>query len=76
MLEAELAALKAVKFDLAPLGLDSIELPELDEEPQPVPPKATRNKTTIFISVLNQDVNKARKACAAALDKAGIAHNL
>lgn len=76
MLEAELASLKAVKFDLGPLGLDDIELPELDEEPQPAPPKATRNKTTIFVSVLNQDTTKARKAIIAALDKAGVAHNL
>jgi len=76
MLEAELAALKAVKFDLGPLGLDAIELPDLDEEPQPAPPRAARNKTTIFVSVLNQDTTKARKAIIAALDKAGVAHNL
>jgi ParB-like chromosome segregation protein Spo0J len=76
MLEAELAALKAVKFDLEPLGLDAIELPELEEEVQPPPPRAARNKTTIFISVLNQDVTKARKAIVAALDKAKITHNL
>lgn len=76
MLEAELASLRAVKFDLEPLGLDAIELPELDETPAPPPPKPARNKTTIFLSVKNADAEKARKVVAAALTKAKIEHNL
>lgn len=74
-LEAELAALRAVNFDLGPLGLETIELPEI-EEIVVAPPKANRSKTTIFVSVLNADVTKARKAITAALDKAKIGHNL
>jgi len=76
MLEAELASLRAVKFDLEPLGLDAIELPELEEIPTAPPPKPTRNKTTIFLSVKNADAEKARKLVAAALTKAKIEHNL
>jgi ParB-like chromosome segregation protein Spo0J len=76
MLEAELAALKAVKFDLEPLGLDSIELPDLEVDPTPPPPRANRSKTTIFLSVKNADAEKARKTVAAALTKARIEHNL
>lgn len=77
MLEAELASLRAVKFDLEPLGLDSIELPDLDDvAATPVPPRANRNKTTIFLSVKNADAEKARKITAAALTKAKIEHNL
>ena len=76
MLEAELASLRAVKFDLEPLGLDAIELPELEEIPTAPPPKPTRNKTTIFLSVKNADAEKARKTVAAALDRARIPHNL
>jgi ParB-like chromosome segregation protein Spo0J len=75
LLEAELASLRAVKFDLEPLGLDSIELPEL-EELQQVAPKPNRSKTTIFVSITNAQVEKARKAIVAALDKAKIGHNL
>ncbi len=75
LLEAELASLRAVKFDLEPLGLESIELPEI-EEIAPVPPKANRSKTTIFVSIANAQVEKARKVMVAALDKAKIAHNL
>jgi hypothetical protein len=74
-LEMELTALKAMNFDLEPLGLDSIELPEL-EEIIPSAPKAQRSKSTIFVSVLNQDVEKARKAIKVALDRAKIAHNI
>jgi hypothetical protein len=76
MLEAELASLRAVKFDLEPLGLDAIELPDLEETPTPPPPRSTRNKTTIFLSVKNADAEKARKVVAAALTKAKIEHNL
>lgn len=77
MLEAELAALKAVAFDaLEPLGLDSIELPDLEDTPVIPPPRSTRHKTTIFLSVRNEVVEKARKAVVAALNKAGIEHNL
>jgi hypothetical protein len=76
MLEAELASLRAVKFDLEPLGLDTIELPDLEEIPSAPPPRPTRNKTTIFLSVKNADAEKARKTVAAALNKAKIEHNL
>lgn len=75
LLEAELSSLKALKFDLEPLGLHNIELPDLDE-PVVTPPRANRSKTTIFLSVRNADAEKARKAVVAALDKAGIVHNL
>ncbi len=75
MLESELTSLRAVNFDLGPLGLDSIELPEIEDLPVQ-PPRANRSKTTIFLSVKNEVAEKARKACVAALDKAGIAHNL
>jgi hypothetical protein len=76
MLEAELASLRAVKFDLEPLGLDTIELPDLEEIPSAPPPRPTRNKTTIFLSVKSADAEKARKTVAAALTKAKIEHNL
>lgn len=77
MLEAELAALKAVSFDaLEPLGLDSIELPDLEDTPVMPPPRPNRNKTTIFLSVKNEDVEKARRAVVGALNKANISHNL
>ncbi len=75
LLEAELASLRAVKFDLEPLGLESIELPEI-EEIVTAPPKANRSKTTIFVSIANAQVEKARKTIVAALDKARIPHNL
>jgi hypothetical protein len=74
-LELELTQLKAMNFDLEPFGLDAIELPELEEVVTP-PPRSPRNKTTIFVSVLNQDVEKARKAIVAGLNKAKIGHNL
>lgn len=76
MLEAELAALKAVNFELEPLGLDAIELPELETDVTPPPPRVNRSKTTIFLAVKNADAEKARKVCAAALTKARIEHNL
>jgi hypothetical protein len=77
MLEAELASLRAVKFDLEPLGLDNIELPDLEDlATTPPPPRSNRSKTTIFLSVKNADAEKARKTVAAALTKARIEHNL
>jgi ParB-like chromosome segregation protein Spo0J len=76
LLEAELASLRAVKFDLEPIGLDSIELPEIEDAIEVAPPKANRSKTTIFVSISNAQVEKARKVIVAALDKAKIGHNL
>lgn len=77
LLEAELAHLTAIKFDLEPLGLDNIDLQEIEEQvTSPVAPRANRTKTTIFLSVRNEDVAKARKTVVAALDKAKVAHNL
>lgn len=75
MLESELTTLRAMNFDLEPLGLDNIQLPDIEDLPVQ-PPRANRSKTTIFLSVKNEVAEKARKACVAALDKAGIAHNL
>lgn len=75
VVDSEIAALQRVNFDLVPLGLDNIQLPEI-EEIQPVPPKPHRNKTTLFISIRNEEVGKARKTIVAALDKARIPHNL
>ena len=75
LVEVELASLKSMNFDVQPLGLDVIDLPEL-EEIIPSAPRANRNKTTVFVSVLNQDVERARKAIKAALDKAKIGHSL
>ena len=73
---ADMATLKALNFDTESLGLDTIlELPEL-EDIIPPPPKAQRSKTTIFVSIVNQDVERARKVIVAALDKAKISHNL
>lgn len=76
LLEAELASLRAMDFDaLEPLGLESIELPEIEDLPVERP-RGNRSKSTIFLSVLNPDYERARKVCAAALDKAKIGHNL
>jgi len=76
LVELELASLKSLNFDLQPLGLDNIEFPELDEDVIQPPPKANRSKTTIFVSILNQDVERARKVIVTALDKAKLSHNL
>lgn len=76
LVEIELASLKSLNFDLEPLGLDNIEFPEFDEDIQPPPPKSPRSKTTIFVSVPNQDVERARKAIKGALDKAKVVHNI
>lgn len=76
LVELELTTLRSLNFDLGPLGLDDIQFPELDEEIIPAPPRAPRNKTTIFVSVLNQDVEKARKAIRSALDRIKVSHNI
>lgn len=74
-LEVELASLRAVKFDLEPLGLDDIQLPDI-EDIEPARPKANRSKTTLFVAIANAQVEKARKVIVAALDKAKISHSL
>ena len=51
------------------------QLPEI-EEPEPARPKANRSKTTLFVSIANAQVEKARKAIISALDKAKIVHSL
>jgi len=50
-------------------------LPEI-EDIITAPPKPNRSKTTIFVSIANAQVEKARKTIVAALDKAKIPHNL
>lgn len=75
LLEAELAQLRAVEYPLEPIGLDAIELPEIEEVVEP-PRKANRSKTTLFVSVANAQAEKARKLIVTALDKARIPHNL
>lgn len=72
---ADLAALSEMNFDVRPFGLDNLEIPEL-EAIIPAAPKPNRSKTTIFVSVLNQDVEKARKVIVVALGKARVGHNL
>jgi hypothetical protein len=74
MLAIELDDLGKMEFDVTPFGLDEI-LPEL-EDLEISKPRAHRSKTTIFVSVLNADVEKARKVITTALDKAKIGHNL
>jgi hypothetical protein len=74
MVKIELEALEEMNFDTSKFGLDQFELPPLEDAP--ATPRANRSKTTIFLSVKNADVAKARKAVAAALDKARIEHNL
>lgn len=76
LLEAELATLRAIDYDMEPLGLTHIDLPDIEEQVVAPPPRANRSKTTIFVSVPNASVAKARKAIAAALDKANIPHNI
>ncbi len=75
MVDNEIAALEKAQFDLEPLGLDNIQLPEIEDVIAP-PPKANRSKTTIFVSIANPQVEKARKTIIAALDRAKIPHNL
>jgi hypothetical protein len=74
MVKIELDALEEMDFDTSKFGLDQIELPEL--EPAAPAPRANRTKSTIFLSVKNADVAKAKKACAAALNKIKVEHNL
>lgn len=76
LLKVELIALKDASFDLSPLGLDDIALPELPGHFTDAEPKAPRSKSTIFVSVQNTAAERARKLIVAALDKAGITHNL
>ncbi len=77
ILESELDALREMDFDLEPLGLDDIQLPELDDdELVSVPAKRVRSKTTIFVSVLNEDAERARKAIISALERIKCSHNL
>jgi len=75
MLELELKELGSINFNLEPLGLDNIQLPDIEDLPVQ-PPRSNRSKTTIFLSIKNEVVEKARKTIITALDKAGIAHNL
>lgn len=74
LLSIELSELEKISFDVARFGLNDIDLPEL--EGMDAVPKTPRKKTTIFISIKNADVEKARKAIVAALNKARIDHNL
>ena len=76
LLDAELALLRAAKFDVSPLGFEDIVIPEIEDQVVAPPPRANRSKTTIFVAVKNEDAEKARKTIVAALDKAKIAHNL
>lgn len=74
MIKLELDALEEMNFDTSKFGLDQFELPPLEEVV--APPRANRSKSTIFLSVKNADVAKAKKACAAALNKIKVEHNL
>lgn len=76
MVDSELEALGAAEFNLEPLGLLDLDLPELEVEPVVPPIARNRKKTTIFLSIKNEDATKARKAVVAALNKAKIEHNL
>jgi len=74
LVETELAALEQMNFDVESLGLSDIQLPEMEEIEDA--PKRTRSKQTIFVSIANQDVERARQTIVTALNKAKIAHNL
>lgn len=76
LLQTELGKLEEMNFDLAPLGLDSIDLPELEDVVDAAPPRANKTKTTLFISVKNADVTKARKLISDALKKGKIEANI
>lgn len=75
-LQGELEKLGEMDFDLAPYGLDAIELPPLEDVGEAAAPPRQRSKTTIFLSVKNADAAKAKRAVIAALNKAKIEHNL
>lgn len=77
MVEGELAALDDLNYDVSGFGLDLIELPPIDETVIPASTeRAPRTKSTIFVSVRNDQAEKARTAIIAALKKAKIDHNL
>lgn len=76
MLQTELGQLQELNFDLTPLGLDQIELPDLEESTEITAPKPVRSKTTIFISVKNADAVRAKKVIGDALKKAKIESSL
>lgn len=76
VLQAELDKLEDMNFDIAPFGLDAIELPELEPIEEVAAPARPRNKTTIFVSVKNADAVKARQAIIRALNKEKIEHGL
>lgn len=71
-LESELAALEEMKFDLAPLGLDQIQLPDLEEAAPAPATSRSKTKSTLFISVKTGDFERAKGVIAAALRKAKI----
>ena len=73
LLTNELHTLEELGFDIERFGLDEIELPELEDV---AAHRSPRKKTTIFVSVLNADVDRARKAISSALKKIGVDHNL
>lgn len=77
LLRTEIEALRSMNFDLQPLGLDAIPLPDLPgtfEAPQE--PKPPRTKATIFVSVKVEASERARRLIIATLNKANIEHNL
>lgn len=75
LLQTELGLLQEMNFDLGALGLDDIDLPDLGEVETPAP-RATKTKTTIFVSVKNADAAKAKRAISAALKKEKIEANI
>lgn len=75
-LQNELEKLGEMDFDLAPYGLDAIELPPLEDVGEAAAPPRQRSKTTIFVSVKNADATKARQAIIRALNKEKIEHGL
>lgn len=73
---SELEDLGKMNFDTSGWGIDDIELPPLEEMGETPSQRAGRSKKTIFVSIANADVDKARKLIVTALDKARIVHNL
>lgn len=76
MVESEITELTELDFNLEPLGLDGFSLQEEIEDLPPQAQRAPKTKTTLFVSIKNQDVEKARKIIIAALNKEKIEHNL